>query len=233
MKKALLLIIATSFLTHVKGQVKNFIDQPYIETNARVDTSVVPDKITLSIFISEADTKKGQSVEDLEKQMATTLTAIGIDIKKQLSLADLSSNFKKYFLQKKRTEKVKSYFLIVNDAQTAGIVIQAMEKMRISSIDIHKTEFENEDELRIRLKSEALLKAKRQASAMAAAIDQNIGRALLISDLRTETVNLLQGKVAGVRIRGGASRQAEFTSIPIEFEKIKIVSEVTVKFALE
>ena len=232
MKKILIILVAVGNCISLSGQ-KNFIDQPYIETNARVDTSVIPDKITLSIFISEEDTKKGQSVEDLEKQMANILTAIGIDISKQLTLADLSSNFNKYFLRRKRIEKAKSYFLTVNSAKTAGIVIQSMEKIRISTIGIHKTEYTNEEELKIKQKSKALVKAKHQASVMASAVDQQAGQALLITDVRTDVLNVLQGRVAGIRIRGMASLEEEYKSIPIEFEKIDIVSEVTVKFALE
>ncbi len=36
-------------------QTKNFIDQPFIETTAQVDTLVTPDRIYLNILILEKD----------------------------------------------------------------------------------------------------------------------------------------------------------------------------------
>ena len=48
---------------------------------------------------NEKDTKDKKSIEELEILMEERLKSIGIDIKKQLTLNDLASNFKKYFLR--------------------------------------------------------------------------------------------------------------------------------------
>ena len=39
------------------AQSKNFLDVPYLETSAKVDTLVTPDKIYLNITIQEKDSK--------------------------------------------------------------------------------------------------------------------------------------------------------------------------------
>ena len=46
---------------------------------------------------------------------------------------------------------------------------------------------------------------------------------------------MLQGKAAGIRIRGYSSnyKAKEYKPIAIEFEKIKIASAVTIKFGIE
>ena len=49
----LLLIITTKSIS----QTKTFIDLPYIETSAKVDTLVIPDRIYLNISITEKDSK--------------------------------------------------------------------------------------------------------------------------------------------------------------------------------
>ena len=56
MKKSILIFAFVMMQTLVFGQ-KNFLDQPYIETSAKEDTLVTPDRIYLSITISEADSK--------------------------------------------------------------------------------------------------------------------------------------------------------------------------------
>ena len=52
--------------------------------------------------------------------MSTALEALGIDLKKQLKIEDLASNYKKYFLRKKSVLKSKSYELVVFDGLTAS-----------------------------------------------------------------------------------------------------------------
>ena len=81
------------------SQNKNFIDKPYLETSASVDTLVTPDKIFLSIVISESDSKDKVSVEELEQKMVNKLKSLDIDIEKQLKLNDFESNFEKNFNQ--------------------------------------------------------------------------------------------------------------------------------------
>ena len=44
-----LLLIFTNFICY--SQTKNFIDQPYIEVKASVDTLVIPDKIFMKIIL--------------------------------------------------------------------------------------------------------------------------------------------------------------------------------------
>ena len=51
---------------NIFSQEKNFIDLPYLETSAKCDTLVTPDRIFLKIVISEKDTKGKISVEELE-----------------------------------------------------------------------------------------------------------------------------------------------------------------------
>ena len=81
--KNLLSIIAVYIVSFVFSQTKNFIDQPYLETSAKADTLVIPDRIYLDILISEKDTKDKKSIEELEILMEEKLKSIGIDTKKQ------------------------------------------------------------------------------------------------------------------------------------------------------
>jgi len=235
MKKIGLLLIIALLSLQGYSQEKNFIDQPYLETTAIVDTLVVPDRIHLSILITEKDTRGRTSVEELENRMNSKLIALGIDTKKQLTLSDVTSNFKNYFLKGKDVLKNKAYTLLVYDAETAGKVIVGLESIEISNVHLNKTEYSRIEELKIELKQKAVLKAKMQAESMLKPLNQNIGKALYISDLNSNLTEMLQGKAAGIRIRGYSSnyKAQEYKPIDIEFEKIKIASAVTIKFGIE
>jgi uncharacterized protein YggE len=234
MKKLLLLLIVL-FCSKASCQ-KTFIDQPYLETTSKVDTLIAPDKIYLTIILLEKDSKGKMSVEELESKMVNKLQLLGIDIKKQLSLKDLSSNFKKYVLKKQDVMKAKQFSLLVYDANTAGKVIQKLEEENISNIMLDKTEYSKIEELKLVLKSKAVVKAKENAISLAKPLNQKIGKAIYISDMETNYINSLSGKVSGIAIRGYASlNESNYENeIPeIEFEKMKVEASVNVKFSLE
>jgi len=235
MKKLELLLIIAILSLQGYSQEKNFIDQPYLETTAIVDTLVIPDQIYLSILITEKDTRGRISVEELENRMNTKLIALGIDTKKQLTLSDVTSNFKKYFLKGTEVLKNKAYTLLVYNAKTAGKVIVALESVEVSNVHLNKTEYTKLEELKIELKQKAVLKAKMQAESMLKPLNQKVGKALYISDLNSNMMNLYRGKAAGIKVRGYnlRSKTEKNKPIDIEFEKIKIKSSVTIKFAIE
>ena len=224
-----LLLISNS----VFSQTKSFIDLPYVETTVKVDTLVIPDRIYLTIVISEKDTKGKISVEELEKRMANKLTSIGIDLSKQLSLNDLSSNFKKYFLKQQEVLKAKSYTLLVYDAKTAGKVIVELENTEISNVFLEKTEYSKIEQLKLELKSKAILKAKINAKFMTEPLGQKVGKVIFISD-NNNVSNSFSGQVAGLQIRGmNAFKESKFEPLDIEFQKIKVETELNAKFIIE
>lgn len=230
MKTILTIILSCIFLSSF-SQNKNFIDQPYIETSAKVDTMVTPDRIYLSILIAEKDTKDKVSVEELENKMANTLKSLGIDLDKQLTLSDLSSNFKKYFLRQKDVLKNKAYSLVVYDAQTAGRAIMGLEQIGIANVDFEKTEYSKMEALKLGLRSRAIVKAQQQGHSMLEPIGQKLGAAIHISDFNAQTYNRNDGR-AGIQM-AYAKAENDYQPIDIDFEKIKVECELSVKFKIE
>jgi uncharacterized protein YggE len=234
MKKiGLTLILTILFTLNVLAQTKNFIDQPYLETSATVDTLVTPDLIYLSIIITERDTKNKTSVEELENRMSKKLKELGIDTKKQLSLSDVTSNFKKYFLRGTNVLKNKAYTLLVYDALTAGKVIVGLESVEIANVRLSKTKYSKLKELEIDLKRRAVIKAKKQAESMLKPLNQNLGKAIFISDMNN--TQYYPRNASEIQMRGLMSKNAEadFQPIDIEFKKIKIQSSLNIKFSIE
>lgn len=217
------------------GQTKNFIDQPYLETTAKVDTLVKPDIIYLDILIREKDERNRISVEEMETKMIQKLKSLGIDTEKQLSLSDLTSNFKKYFLKQKDIMKDKAYELKVFDSQMAGKVLVGLEDIGISNVNLSKTEYSKIEELKLELKSRAVQKAKKQADYLVKPLDQTINRAIHITDKYYEHYNnYFPGELQEVVVVGyGSTRKQEYEPPSIEFKPIKVESEVTIKFGIE
>jgi len=230
MKKAVTLILLLISTLTVMAQSKNFLDVPYLETSAKVDTLVTPDKIYLSITIREKDSKGRKSVEEQENKMAQSLKDLGIDIDKQLTIKDLASNYKKYFLRSKEVLKTKQYSLLVYDGLTAGKVMAALEDLDIANTYLEKTEYSKMDELELELKSKAVKKAKRKADALTKPLNQKVGMAIHIVDNSQPYIR--RSPQPRMAMKAEVFSDAEPQPLDIDFEKIKVESSVNVKFAL-
>ncbi|MFI2741493.1 SIMPL domain-containing protein [Zhouia sp. PK063] len=222
-----LLITSISF-----SQEVDFTKIPQLQTKATYTTSVSPDLITLSITLSEVNTKGKVSVEELENKMKKVLLANEIDLQKQLTLTDLSSNFKDYFLKKTDIQKTKNYQLQVYSAVTAGNVLKGLESQEISNVQLLKTAYSKLEELKIELKGKAVEKAKKQAQEMVKSLHQTLGSAIYISDLQTNISGFLNNKVKGLNVIGYAENQSD-DQLQVAFDKIVVDATVSVYFKLE
>src|SRR5690606_27326716 len=184
------------------GQTKNFIDQPYLETTAKVDKLVKPDIIYLDILIREKDERNRIPVEEIESKMIQKLKSLGINTEKQLTLSDLASNFKKYFLKQKDIMKDKAYELTVFDSQTAGKVLVSLEEIGISNVNLDRTEYSKMEELKLELKAKAVEKAKILAYFLVRPLNQKVTRAIHITDKYYETYNNFNGELQEVVVMG-------------------------------
>jgi uncharacterized protein len=231
-----ILLIGLPLFLFAQEGTKNFIDFNYIEVTGTAEMEIIPDEIYLKILVDEKDNKGKQSLEDLEKQMFRKLEKIGIDVSKELSIIDFTSNFKNYFLRDDKIFTRKEYQLIVHDGKTAGKVFQELEEIGISNISIEKVDHSKLDDFKKEVKVKAIKAAREKAVFMVEAIGQSIGGAIYIQEINN---NVFQGRLAGVTsnivIRGLSSvKQQNIVQEPqIEFEKINLEYSVLVRFELQ
>ena len=139
---------------------KILLTPPYLDTSAKVDTLVTPDEIYISITIREKDSKGRKSVEEQEQKMANKLRLLGISIDKQLTIKNMMSNYKTYFLRSKEVLKSKQFSLLVYDGLTAGKVMLELENLGIANAYIERTAYSKREDLELTLKQKAIQKPK-------------------------------------------------------------------------
>ncbi|MGN6603530.1 MAG: SIMPL domain-containing protein [Ginsengibacter sp.] len=230
MKKFQLTAIFISLFFAGHAQMKNFIDQPYIEVAGNADTLVTPDEIYIQINISEKDTKNKTSVEELERKMYDAIKSLGIDVDKNLTTSDISSNFKNYFLRGKEVLKSKDYLLKVKDAVTATKVFMKLEDLGISNSSIDHVDYSKKEEMKNIMRTRAMVNAKTRAEALTEPLHQKVGRAIYISDNENYIVHPMMKETAA-RFDVSANTAAPLPEI--NFEKIEISSNINAKFILE
>src|SRR5690242_6610051 len=230
MKKIQLTAIFIAFFFAGHAQMKNFIDQPYIEVAGNADTLVTPDEIYIQINISEKDTKNKTSVEELERKMYDAIKSLGIDVDKNLTTSDISSNFKNYFLRGKEVLKSKDYLLKVKDAVTATKVFMKLEDLGISNSSIDHVDYSKKEEMKNIMRTRAMVNAKTRAEALTEPLHQKVGRAIYISDNENYVIHPMM-KETTARFDVSANTSAPLPEI--KFEKIEISSNINAKFILE
>lgn len=212
---------------------KNFIDQNYIEVNGRAEMEVTPDLIYLKILINEKDSKNKTALAESEKQMIKKLESLGVNITKDLTIKDLSSDYRFYLLNKTQILLAKEYQLVVHNGATAGKVFIELEKIGISNIRVDRVDHSRIEEFRREVKVNAVKAAKDKASALAKAIDQSVGRALYIQEMDFTPYRAMAN--ANVMLRGYSSDSSpEDSDMPaLDFEKIHLEYSVMARFELK
>ncbi len=236
MKKSFLIFVMF-FVWNLFSAQKNFLDQPYIEVAASVDTLVVPDRIYVSITLNEADSKNKKSVEEQEKQLETILKKLKINTDKDLSVLGYSSDFKKYFLKGQSILKTKKYSLLVRDAYTLGNVLISLEEVGISNTEVEKVEYSKSKELLLELKSEAVKRSRITADKLVKPLNQKAGKALYISDTNYGGIEDYEY----VTVRNIALQEMDYKKESaseeflrkLDFQKIKFSTTVYVKYQLD
>ena len=231
-----LFILIFMFSVNAIAQDVDYRSLPQIQTSATYSEEVAADIITLSITLSESDSKGKISIETLEKNMEKVLKANDIDLKKQLTLEDLSSSFKNYFLRKNDVQKTKDYKLEVYDALTASKILKELEDEDISNVSLLNTRYSKLEELKIELKGKAVEKAKKQAEEMLKYVDQELGPVIFISDLNTNIYQFNKNQLYELNQFRTSGLQNEHIQrnqyLDVEFDKIKVEVNIMVYFKL-
>lgn len=233
MKSLTLSAYAFCLVLFANAQTKNFIDQPYIEVSGNADTLITPNEIYIRIVLSEKDTRDRVPIEELEQKMVAALKGLGVDTEKDLTTSDMTSSFKSYLLKGKDVIKTKHYTLKVANAVTASSVFINLEEMDISNTSIERVNHSDLDNLRNAMRTKAIIDAKVRAMVLTKPLNQSVGPAIHIVDAENVSQQL-QGRVAGIQVRGYSTMQKIDTELPkIEFEKIRVSANINARFTLK
>ena len=206
----------------------------YIEVEASAEKYVMPDEISLRILIDEKDFSKKQSLDALEKEMIKTLKKIGVDIKKDLTVVDMASDFKEYKLRKNEIKLSKSYKLKVETATQAMQVMMKLDEVGISQVSVDNLKCSKIEQYQDELRVEAMKKAQSKAKTLAEAVGQTIGKAIFIrEDSYIPYTPKSRFRLPNVIMLCDSGADDEETLPELEFEKYKLSCSVSVQFELE
>ena len=204
----------------------------YIQVNGRAEKEIVPDEFYLSVVIDERDSKGKISVESRQRELIAALRKQGVDVEKQLKVANLSSEF----FKKNTSVATAKYQLKLSSAAEVAKVWQALDALGISDVAIQRVSHSAIDRLKEEVRVEAIRNAQQSARTLAEALGQTIGKCFYIWDSNNDIVPAYYNNAVTVRsmkMMDAAGAAEEAAEEPLDFKTIKLQYYVQTKFVLE
>ena len=201
----------------------------YIQVYGRAEKEITPDEFYLQIVINERDAKGKISVESQQREMIAVLKRAGVDVEKQLKVANLSSEF----FTKNTSVASAKYQLQLGSAAEGSKVWQALGDLGISDVSILKVSHSRIGEYKREVRLEAMRNAQQSAREMAEAVGQTIGRCFYIYDANNDVMPLYYDNAVVMRSAKLAVAEGAVEEEPLDFKTIRLEYSVQAKFVLE
>lgn len=230
MKRILVLTVALCSILAAAAQVEEAFPS-YVQVYGRAEKEVTPDEFYLSIVINERDSKGKISVESQQREMIAVLKKSGINVDKQLKVANLSSEF----FKKKSSVAQARYQLQLHSAAEVAKVWQALDELNISNVSIERVTHSQLETLKQEVRIEAMRNARENARTLAEAIGQQIGPCFYIYDTNSDVMPRIYNNKLMTRAMGfdAAVETAMDEEEQLDFKSIKLEYGVQAKFVLQ
>ena len=229
MKRLILLAAVAFFALPAAAQMQEAFPS-YIQVNGRAEKEIAPDEFYLQIIINERDSKGKISVESQQRDMIAALKRAGVDVEKQLKMANLSSEF----FKKNTSVATDKYQLQLGSSAMVAKVWQALDGLGISNVSILKVSHSKIEQYKAEVRVEAMQNARQSAATLAEAVGQKIGKCFYIYDSNNNVMPVFYDNMAVMRSAKamGVAEDAAADE-PLDFKTIKLQYNVQAKFVLE
>ncbi|MCM1150866.1 MAG: SIMPL domain-containing protein [Alistipes sp.] len=232
MKKIVLLAVAVAAFASAASAQTQEAYPSYIQVTGRAEKEVVPDEFYLSIVLDERDSKGRISVESQQRDLIATLRRQGVDVEKQLKVANLSSAF----FKKNTSVATAKYQLRLGSAAEVAKVWQALDALGISDVSILRVSHSQLEALKEEVRIAAIRNAQQSARTLAEALGQSVGKCFYIWDSNSDIAPAYYNNAVVVRsmkMMDAAGAEAAVEEEPLDFKTIRLQYSVQTKFVLE
>lgn len=232
-KLPILLLLCFSGISIAQNHTNTSLNTPFIEVTGKAEKEVVPDEIYISIILKERmERGKKVTIDKQEHNLKQQLTGIGIPVE-NLMVSDVNATILKTGWFKKDIMAVANYTLKVPDASKLKKVYETFEQLKVNKASIKKVSHSRIEELKKENRITAIKAAKEKADYLLSAIGEQTGKPILITEntFQPGFANSLNEVIVTSKYKSDNIRG--YTDKSVEFEKIKIVSNIYVKFKIK
>jgi uncharacterized protein YggE len=180
--------------------------------------------------------KEKLTIETQEASLRSELSRIRLDPAKDLSVYDISS---RYIPQKKVRDVLgsKDYSLKVRDISKIAPLIELIDRLNISKLDLIDTTHTELTRFRRETKMEAIKAAKEKATYLLGAIGERAGKPVFVKEVEEDTAVFRTGSLSSNNnVAFNYQSRSNTTSdsdSDLSFEQIKLRFVILAKFEIE
>lgn len=211
--------------------------EPNIEVTGRAEKEIIPDMIYIKIIINERiENREVITASEQEKTLIAALKTLGVDLK-QLSVNNISADFKKKRWRKGDVKGRINYSLLLTDYETTSKVFEKLDELKITNANITKLDHSKLIEYRKEVRINAIKAAKEKADYLLEAIGAKTGLPLKVRE-----VNFKEHNGSALNMRGSRSPgkivyvdgiKVKPIKEAIQFKTIKVQAAVFVRFQIK
>lgn len=227
--KYLLSLILTLLQMYGMAQVIDPCDMHTIHTYASADTLIAPDEIFIEIITAERDSKS--ELQKVESDIISKLQSIGIDASQALEINHFGAHLQ-HKLFSKNAKEYRVYELKVTSVEQAISAMNVLKQMDLSSVQLIRTAYSKVDDVRLELRQQAIVKAKKQAVALTLPLGQSVGKAVMIMDVDHSEINQASEGFELLRMEQESLFESKAKTTSLDLKKSKYVVVIHVQFEL-
>jgi uncharacterized protein YggE len=205
-----------------------------ITVNGSAELEIVPDEIYVQVDLKEYE-KKGQpkvNIDQIRQDFLATAKAVGLPDSAITIAAYDGYNGNPWLRKKNKKEELLAsitYQIKLKSSRQMDDLVNRLDDNATQNFAIVRTSHSRIVEIRKQLKIEAIRQAKEKAQYLAAAIDEQVGPAVTITEPQefNQPVYAMRSNMA-MKTSG-----YEDNAAAVDFQKIKFRYEVSVVFALK
>lgn len=231
-----MLLLTNSSLSMAQQAIDNLRK---ISTKGNAESEVTPDIIYLSIslreYYADGNTKKKVTIETLEDQLQEGARKAGID-KANFTIENLWSYQSQVSKKKDPTiMQSRQYRIKVTDLSKINFLFDAVNPAGVQNTSIAEYDYSGKKELQKTLKTQAMKDALTNATILAEAISQKVGKAIIISDnpIPLQFINYQPRSNMMMMAKSASADMVEESSlVDLDIKPMKVTAEVDVVFEL-
>ncbi len=239
MKKIAILILPLLVLGTAKGQMLPPV-QKSISVTGTADTTVTPDEIYIQVELREYDKKNGGKIDigSIKNDFLSACKDLGLadsDVVVQ-SYSGWDGNYWWYQKNKKKNPDMKAgitYWVKVNNLSLMDQLVSKLDDEATQNFFIAKTDYSRRGEMERTLRMSAIRNARDKASYLCAAINEQLGGALTITE-PGEGNGYSQPVYSAMMLKNvGYDQSSGEPAMNISFKKISLSCSENVVFAIK
>ena len=209
-------------------------EKPFIEVVGNSEMEIIPNEIYISFTLKERmDGKKKITIEDQEKELKKQLQKAGFDLA-NLSLSDASAGFVPVKRKKQEVLTSKNYILKMATTTEVASAFDVLDTVEALNADISRVAHSEIEKYRKEVKIMAVKAAKEKAGYLLEAIDESVGKPLMIQERETydDVMPLANYRMKAMSTMADSEMAPE--ELPeLSFQKIKLKYSVFARFEIK